>query len=411
MRRGYTPHLHDQYSLSGEPFDIGLQRGKLALEKEKQAYKDFTYAHMGRKIPKEEYNIEKYKSRYPKLHAKWEQMVDSQPEWALQELRGLAEGAGLPFEKVLLKQIPIVFPESIGDPDGFLQPRQIGLMEEDCSGFVAFGDAVAGGKTLLGSNAENTHGKRRTDTITYIKNKKGHNLVEVHIGTPGSGLNTSFAMNDQGLCLWCIGVSAVKEEKGIIGHLILNRMALNDCDNVDEALEYYKNAKRLVPKRIDMIDTERGASIEFTANHYEVLEPESGFQTGSSPVFTSPKMRRHNYYISDETDPRFSYTIAPKRTDFRVERYQELLEQFKPLTPGNSVKLLADHGGRGASPDLGGPYEGANDYTICAHGSKVGDDFHSLFRSSIAVPSKKSIYVAFGSPCEAEFIQFKVPEK
>lgn len=413
MRRGYIPNLHEQYVLEGTPYEIGVQRGKLTTESEKKKFLNFVYSgqYTPVEIPLEQYNLETYKQKYPKYAAEWEKMIEALPEWAIQEMHGLADSAHLPYDKVLLHEVPIVFPEAVGDVSSVQPGAEIEEAGGDCTAFVAYGKGADGGP-FLGGNAEGAHNLRKNLSIVYIKNKTGNNMLTISRGSPGATIRNNFAMNDKGVCLWSNGISPLKSEYGIVGIDGLNtRMALNDCNNVDEVLDFYKNLKRLNAKNRYVVDTKRGVHIEYTANHINFNESERGFEPGSSPVFKTPKMRQYNSYLVDEFDRRFSYAVASKRTDFRLERYEELFKELKPLTAAKCVRLLADHGGRGANADLGGPYEGASDYTICAHGKAIGDSYHCHHRSTVAVPAKKTIYVAMGSACETEFIAFKVPSK
>ena len=42
---------------------------------------------------------------------KWEKLINSQPDWMLQEIRGIADGAKVDYEKLLIVKgnFPIVF--------------------------------------------------------------------------------------------------------------------------------------------------------------------------------------------------------------------------------------------------------------------------------------------------------------
>ena len=163
--------------------------------------------------------------------------------------------------------------------------------------------------------------------------------------------------------------------------------------------------------------------MEFTGRNIEFLEPEEGFSPGASPTFLSPKMKIYNEVLTDETDERFSYGVAKKRGDFRMERYLELFKEKRPLTPEMCPELLGDHGGRGAGivqDHIEGAKTLPSDYTICVHGKAITYDlqsgkqisrpgYHGVGASHIMVPERNTLYECFGRPCQAGYAEFKVP--
>ena len=174
-------------------------------------------------------------------------------------------------------------------------------------------------------------------------------------------------------------------------------------------------------QHIYLADPKRAGHCEYTSKRVEVIDPESGFDAGSSPYFSSPKMKPScNVYV-DETVPGFSYHLAKKRGVFRMEQYHALFKAKKPLTLEKIPSILGNHGGRGTGiirESIEGAIPQGSDYTICVHGGSAhggggpaGEtgSFHSSGWSNISVPSKLKFYMAFGSPCEAGFIPFKPP--
>ena len=94
-----------------------------------------------------------------------------------------------------------------------------------------------------------------------------------------------------------------------------------------------------------------------------------------------------------------------------MERYYELFNEKNPLKLDDVPSILGDHGGRGTGiiqENIEDACPQGSDYTICVHGSRVQGlkTFHSSSFSSIAVPDKKRLYLAFGSPCECGYIPF-----
>ena len=169
-------------------------------------------------------------------------------------------------------------------------------------------------------------------------------------------------------------------------------------------------------------DPKRAVHIEHAGNIVEVIDPESGFDAGSSPYFSSPKMTKYCDVLVDETDPNFGFHLAKKRGIFRMERYHKLFQMKKPLKLADIPSMTGDHGGRGTGI-IQEHHEGScpigSDYTICAHGGPThGEEgpagqtgsFHANAWSVINVPDERKMYIAFGSPCEAGYVPFHPPK-
>jgi len=412
-------NIVDVFFFSGTPYEIGYQNGKTRAEFLKKYLKGLSFGNLyeTKSWPSpEDYNIENFKEKQPADFARWDKFVKSQPEWILEELHGLADGAGVEYEKVLIdiKHFPLMFSSASKGAAG----------DDDCNGFVVYGKGAVGGKPIVGGNAEGASEPRRVadidplsghsrTAIYYVKNNKMNSLVFGH-GCPGQ-MCAHGGINEKGLAMFGSGVSAKSEDLGDVGMpaLMTRRVALQTCNNVDEAIDFYKNIPKLGSSHVYIADLKRAVMLEFTGKHMAVSDPERGFIGGASPAFVNPTMKPYHSCLIDETDPRFNYTIALKRGEFRHQRYVELFEKKKPLNPEMCMELLGDHGGRGAGivreEIYGAPPQGS-DYTICPHGSGNPEHgFHKIGTSYIIVPDRKTMYVAFGSPCQANYVPFKVP--
>jgi isopenicillin-N N-acyltransferase-like protein len=420
--------LHKVYHLSGTPYEIGLQHGKRAREITQRYVATHAYGDRFRYHPwrgsgptTEEYTLENYKEKEPARYAKWQKLVDSQPKWMLEEIRGLADGAGVDYEKLLICKgnIPVVF-ESGAKAGGPATPDD----GDGCNGFVAFGRATVGGEPIVAGNSEGTvRFGGKGNAVFLVKNEKMNNLVLVQAehGTLGGHAG----INDKGVALFGSGVACTDEEFGRVGleSQVVRRKILQTCDNIDDVYDFFKENPLIAAKHLYIADTKRAVHVEFTGRHIEFLEPEEGFSPGASPTFFSPTMQQYNDVLTDETDPRFSYATAKKRGAFRMERYMELFAEKKPLTPEKCPELVSDHGGRGAGivqDTIEGARPQPSDYTICVHGKAMRHDqishrklgqigYHGVGSSRIIVPGRRTLYECFGRPCQAGFTEFKVP--
>jgi len=384
-------------------YQIGEQTGELLRERLENLSFGSAYAPRSTWPSPEEYNVENYEEKEPERHAEWDRMISGLPEWIAEEMRGVSDGAKVPYEEVLIE--PAHFPLMFGCPP---EPS------EDCNGFVAFGKATLGGRTVVAGNSEGTTAGRRRLNVYSLKNPGGMSQIYAH-SNPGC-IGGRAGINEAGLAVWGNGVSVPPDEYGYVGydHHIARRTVLETCSSVDEGIECLRKMKRLGGSRVFLGDMEKGAVVEYTSKHIGVIEPEAHYQGGASPSFSNPEMGDYHRVFVDETDPRFTYGLALKRGVFRTERIHELLiERYGSLTPEMAPVICGDHGGRGTGlirNDVDGACLQGSDYTICVHGSKNGDAYHTSSWGVVLVPDHKHMYIAWGSPCQAEFVGYRVPK-
>lgn len=416
--RNQPTFLHDVHTFSGSPYEIGYQRGKLTAEAVKRALKNLTFGnpYLHDKWPKpEEYDLKFFRENYPAQFKRYEKALEKTPEWFREEARGQADGAGVPYEKLIISRgwFPFVM-------DGGFQSSTANHLEEDCNGFIAFGKATKDGKPLVGGNGETDHLAISGQRIVRMKNKVGNSFV-MEAKYPFLNACQS-GMNEKGVCLFGSGVSIKPEVWGDIGYrIVIRRLVLQEANNIDEAVNLFKEGPLMGGQHIYLADPKRAVHIEYTGKRVEIIDPESGFDAGASPYFSSPKMTSYCNVIIDETDPNFSYMVAKKRGMFRMERWHALFEQKKPLSLEDIPSMTGDHGGRGSGliqEHMEGACPQGSDYTICVHGgpshgrggtSGTVGSFHASSFSNISQPDKLKFWMAFGSPCEAGYVPFRPP--
>ena len=429
--------LHSVYNYSGTPYEIGYQRGKKTKELLKRGL-DPSILLLGypRKrntwLSPENYNIEFIKANYPRQYKEWERGLEKAPEWFTDEIRGNAEGAGVDYNELLIASsntswFPIFIEKESekGDPsnDDSLD------IDDDCCGFVVFGKGSEGDRVIIGGNAETDHESIRYLSIIRMKNKKGNSFVGAS-KYPWMG-GAQCGVNEKGVCIFGSGVSVIPTE--IVGTYCypsqtMRRIVLQEANNLDEAIDIIKESPRYGGKHIYLGDPKRAVHIEFTAKHIEVIDPEEGFDAGSSSIFTSPKMLPFNegaFPVEGEAAPDI-YKASPRlRTIYRVERFHQLFQEKRPLKLADIPSILGDHGGRGSAGLIREWFKGAvpqgSPYTICAHGAKTPKrhgsfgglrqkgSFHAHAYSNIEVPDIRTLYIACGNPCEAGYLPFTVP--
>ncbi len=417
--RNQPTFLHDVHIFSGSPYEIGYQRGKLTAERVKKALANLTFGnpYLHDEWPKpKDYNLDHFRKNFPRQFKKYEKALEKTPEWFREEARGQADGAGVPYEKLIIAST--WFPFVMG---GDSLAASANPLEDDCNGFIAHGKATKDGNPMVGGNGETDHLAIKGQRVVHMKNKVGNNFV---MEAKYPVLNSCQAgMNEKGVCLFGSGVSIKPEVWGDIGYrIIIRRIVLQEANNIDEAIDLFKQGPLMGGQHIYLADPKRAVHIEYTGKRVEVIDPESGFDAGSSPYFSSPNMTPSCNVLVDETDPHFSYMTAKKRGVFRMERWHELFNQKKPISIEDIPSMAGDHGGRGSGiiqESIEGACPQGSDYTICAHGkpshgrggtSGTVGSFHASSFSNISQPSERKFWLAFGNPCEAGYVPFKPPK-
>ncbi len=410
--RNQPSYLHEVYNFNGTSYEIGKQRGEQLAKLLKDEWKARPLSFLNSGLSAEKYNLDYLKQQNPEQFTKWNRAFDKTPEWFKEEVRGMADGAGVPFEKLIIAED--YFPFRMETPK-----KEI---EDDCCGFVAFGKGTVGGRVLVGGNGETDHASIEHMAIIRIKSSDTNNVV-LQTKRPW-GLSCQCGINDKGVAIFGSGVGVIKEEYGNIGFRhVVRRRVLQEANNLDEAIDLIKEGPRMGGQHLYIGDTKRAAHIEYSGKHVEVIEPENGFEAGASSAFSHPNMKKTLPYIKDMDDPEYWNIASGIRSGiFRMERYHELFQELKPLTLEMIPRILGDHGGRGTGlirEDMEGACLQGSDFTICVHGKRrlegpggshgTPGSFHAASFSNIEIPDQKKMYIAFGNSCEAGYVPFTPP--
>ena len=207
---------HRLAMLQGSPYEIGFQHGKLLAEEARRVSEAvLCVVGLG-------YTIEKGEWFPDAMRRAWARLEPHIPPEYLEEMKGLADGSGLPLETVRLAN---VFPELF-----------------HCSGFALFGKATAGGKLYHG---------RVLDYMTEIGLQRDAAVFVVHRTGAIPFANVGYA--------GFIGsVSGINAEKIALGEMggrgegrwdgtpmaILMRMGLERAKSLDDACRIFREAKR-----------------------------------------------------------------------------------------------------------------------------------------------------------------------
>ena len=287
----------------------------------------------------------------------------------VQELQGMAEGAGLKLDEIMM----------IAAFNEVFYPK----LAKACTSFAVRDGATSDGLTYVGQN--NDEGidpwlDGDCTTLTRFNQKDAPNaLIYTYAGAPAM-----MGINSAGLSL-CINALGFDEPKIGVPMLCVVREVFNQKD-IDGAVKAIERADRAFALNFVMGTTKGIANIEanpmkvvttrsddalYHANHY-LFCPVEGFSEAKSDEY-----RRNSTH--------------------RCDRMEALIESSKgklnlPVLEG----FLRDHENH---PD-----------TICAHVNQKRTRAHwsRTLDGMIYVPEKREAWIAHGNPCEREFERYAV---
>ena len=298
-------------TVKGTPFEQGLMQGKELRD---------AILH----------NIEEVKNKMKK------DRVDERRYWAFvqrnadfmkekhtdlyEEMKGIAEGAGIPFEEILLLNIPAYF--------------MTGYFNQECTRIMARGKATADGCTYVIKNRD--MGTYIGQTVVSREYPDGLKIVEVN----GAGTVTypAAGMNSYGLGVTTTGFWSAKVSPDIetidSTHIFVNvHLLLANCRTAKEALEYVKASPRMNGLNIILVDQTDAFLIEMTKDDVYVEEDD-----GSGILF------RTNHYLSEKFK-----SLNPGEEDYpstfkRHARVKELLDaQYGRIRFQDLFRIMSDH--------------------------------------------------------------------
>jgi len=340
---------------SGNPYELGYQHGRQAREavqKNIRFYLDL-WRHFGEK---------KSEVILPQVH-KFLPHVEKADSELIEEMKGLAEGAGAQFDHILA--LNCRYELTFGLMKGFLP--------EGCTSFGLQPDATLDRHTYVGQNWDYKPGVEHSCIILRLKQeKKPEILMYTEAGVIGS---RGFNREGIGICpnfMWCAEDSF---KPGLPAWLKL-RAVLN-CRNLVEGLRVLTNFEG--PNSISLMIGHRDGEVlnaECAPGDTFFLFPEGGILTHS------------NHYLSPRLSAKDTGISLIPDTIIRSQRSDRLFREKKgSLEAGSITGIMSDH--------FGYPY------SICRHRvAEVhpSEQFESLSSIILDLTAAKMAY-SYGPPC------------
>lgn len=241
------------------------------------------------------------------------------------ELKGISEGSGIPFEEILILNIPAYF-----------LFKHFTCITSECSMLCVNGKATCDGSTYIIKNRD----MGNPDMIQALIKRTypdGTKLLEVS----GAGTVTfpSVGINQHGLAVTTTGFWSPKDptriDKVEEADIFLNvRVLLTTCKTACEAMEFCRTAPRMNGLNVLAADCNEAYVAEMTADDIYVEK------AGESGI-----LYRTNHVVSDK----FKYLNEPEdiwRSSFsRYKRIGEMLEtrRDKGIRFQDLMRIMSDH--------------------------------------------------------------------
>jgi hypothetical protein len=173
---------------------------------------------------------------------------------------------------------------------------------------------------------------------------------------------------------------------------------LETCDNTEEALDFINKSKRGGNALLMIADAnENIKTIELSHNHSEIRESRKGHVINTNHYHT-PEMQRYeipkNALFTGKMAETFNFqgVRVHESSEQRLRRAMELIDTG-PVNEDIIVSTLRDHGQTNQP----------SNFTVCRHGPTV-----STNRSVIFYPTRRTIKVLYGNPCQNVYTEFKL---
>jgi isopenicillin-N N-acyltransferase-like protein len=284
----------------------------------------------------------------------------------VEEIRGIAEGAGVPFAAALLVNVRA---EVAGVRAGGAGPA------EECTAFAAGRGATASGAVLLGQNQDQAPEMEAFGVVVRVRPDRGPPVLMATfgglVGYPGlNGAGVAHVQNALANGVWRHGLP----------HYPLKRVLLEQ-ETVEACLGVFDRAPLASCGNYVLGDGQgRVVDVESTPGGYAVLEPERD-------VIAHTNHFRSDRFASGERLLGSLPDSVPRWARMRAL----LLAEHGRITLETVQRCLRDHeGGPGA---------------ICRH-----DPARPMqtIASIVAEPDEGRLHVARGNPCEHHYVAYSV---
>ena len=346
---------------SGTPYEIGYIHGTLAKEKILNNIK--VYDEMFQQWSK--INWEQAKERAKK----YKKYVEEEPE-LLEEMKGIAEGAGLEFEDIMAlnARSEVVFAENV--------------MSDACTSFSVLPEASKNQHTYIGQNWDWRAGS--IDNLIILKIKQ-ENKPSIFMVTE-AGIIGKIGFNSKGLGVCLNALSVVGKAEGMPLHVTLRRIL--NSNTINEALMKINGIKNAGPGNYLMAQNDGCTlTVEKTPEAWDFILSENGVLMHTNHIVSDVLRAK----VKDQGPTVFPNTIL------RYDVMKRLLQRESGNIDVEYIKsCLRTHC---QFPD-----------GICHHTNEtlpLANRLTTVF-SIIMDLNTSEVWLTLGPPCESEYTHYKV---
>lgn len=294
------------------------------------------------------------------------------PERFLEECRGVAEGAGVRFEELLVLDFGLVYDQ---------------FFRDECTAFIIPGKFTVDGSTMLLKNRDLGFRRLHPQVLAYSK-LEGYNSF---IGVVSAGSVCWFqGVNEKGLAAFNTATPSEiidpTRAQGM-GVAVMVRRILEECDDVNEALKFISSDGNSASSNLFLADHERSVVVElkagFTPYVWEIGEPDC-------------RSNHYLFHVNPEAEEPLEVLVR-QQTLARYARGKMLLKGDRKFGVEDLMEISRDHfGGPGPS-------------SVCRHPPIVGSPLIRLLSSTtlsaqiFKIGGKVEVYTALGYPCQTSF--------
>lgn len=200
------------------------------------------------------------------------------PSEYLDEMEGLAQAAGVPYDAILLENTFLTLAEQ-PDPVHLLQ------LPAHCTNVVALGDATSMGQVLHASSLDWGMREVLKDRVVVLVTEPARGHPFVSITWPGM-VGTLRAMGAQGIAVTeesCAAPADTRFEGTPVGFLL--RRVVQHASDLQEAVRLVKETPGTCGYKITISDGRAldARVVEVTATHHQVRRPVNGLLFGCDP--------------------------------------------------------------------------------------------------------------------------------
>ena len=305
----------------------------------------------------------------------------------LEEIRGIAEGAGVDEHDILAINVrtEVMFAASAraAATTGEAKP-----LPPECSSFALMSNRAVEGRILIGQNWDWLSHAAETTIVLEARQSDAPDYVTV----VEAGLLAKFGMNSSGVGL-VTNALVSGEDQGLPGvpmHVLLR--ATLDCETISDALKGLLRARRAASANYVLAHAD-GVVIDVEAGAGDVSQVWLGYPEDGVLLHT-------NHFINPGFDAREVSLFAMPDSPFRLQRLRELVREREgtKLDRAFFVTALTDH----ATFPLG----------VCCHRDprlSAPEEWETL-ASAVMDLAERRLWLASGQPCVAPFDELDYSE-